>query len=97
MPREQRAPRSLNDAVDPKCGCGSSYPPGKDGACFDCRIEDWTEQQIQDSKLFGPAIIGKAQYEYVQGHLKETNGGIFGPALLGKIVPGNVRTPKDAA
>lgn len=67
------------------CDCGSGRTPDASGVCFDCRVVPWKEEQIMRSQEFGPAIIGKAQYQYVQSFVRQTSGGVFGPALLGVI------------
>lgn len=61
-------------------------------------VPTWTKQQLLDVKHLGPAIIGEDMYEASQALVSETNGGVFGPALLG-IVPDaykDQRTLKDA-
>lgn len=43
----------------------------------------WTPEQLKAVAHMGPGVIGHEMHEAAQRYLKETNGGVFGPALLG--------------
>lgn len=62
----------------------------------------WTPEQLLAHKHLGPAIIGQEMHEAAQQLVQATDGGRFGPALLGIIPPAYQdqtpkAEPKDAA
>lgn len=72
----------------PKCeNCGAPYQTGEDGACFDCRVPDWSEEHCIAVKKagHGPGIIGRAAWEKAQAVAIKTNDGKAGPALRGIV------------
>jgi hypothetical protein len=58
----------------------------------------WTLAQLMAVKHLGPAIIGQRMFEAAQAITKKTNGGVFGPALLGELPESyKDQTPKAEA
>lgn len=43
----------------------------------------WSPEELMKVRHLGPGIIGQAKYDAAQAYVHATNGGKFGPALLG--------------
>lgn len=98
--REPQAPHKCEkkqwdgkcDVCRPKCdNCGAAYQTESDGACFDCRVPDWTEEHCIAVKKagHGPGIIGRAAWEKAQAVAIKTNDGKAGPAIRGEVTEQN--------